>query len=846
AGQRMLVQWERGKSPQERALIAPATAEEFQTVMGRTVPATVGVECQWWAATPDGDTYPHMLHAKGVYSAMELDRRGRGRPASTIGRQLDTEAEPYNAEWNPSPAFSLECLESVTGMSFDVMLRTALAHSDAQEEPEAEGPGPPAQAPASKKPDQTEKSCHHRLSKSAGEYLGMITDLSVMLSFAISGIGLALYHGYAVIYFTTQAPKDASLDARVLGICDTSEEGRRLSWRDAVSEFSETEWPKFPISGLVMASPSEVEDGGHHPDGRRKMREGRSEHQASASSHECKGGQAALQSSVDKQRSDITKLKAQIATPGKAGSKCDEPGSTPSRLRDAAADDGLRRMLFINSWMSARLAAVTWLGGREGSPDFNSLSLSQRVGVLDLRSRLASLGPSRASSAAALSELRRAAPGYLEEPAQPAAFAVDSVALPLDDVKCKPSEHLVGQASDMWRLFKAGMITFEEDTACAVAPFFVAKAGGRRRLVLDTREVSSYFHDPAMVELPTAGAWGGLRTREGDELVVEQVDIEAAFYRVEAPVGLSELMALPVISGKRTAPRLVMLPMGWNWSLYFCQHVVLAHVLKAGFREKDMISDRHAVKNIALSPSVATDVGGAAAVGVNRRQAQGGIAAVERELEAGGLRCKGIATAADEQPLAGLVFQQATGEARLPPGRPWKIRFALLEPASRKYVSGRAVFQLVGHCNWAALLRRPLLSFFSATYRRSRKAGDNARRPWPDVAPELRAAGALPGLAHLDARRSECWRHLGAGAAAAREHAYSSQLAAGLEQVNRDQDECGAGKVVACAGESAPGGLTTDRETQSDFVGLDTILVFPLDAWTSALFGRWARSENFL
>ena len=279
AGQQVLVQWERGKSPQARLLIAPATAEEFHSVMGKAVPPAVGVECLWWAATPDGDVYPHMLHARGVYSAMALDRRGRGRPASMIGRQLDTEAAPYGANWSPSPAFFLECLEFVTGLTFDGMLKTALEHSDDRGGPEDEDPDKLVQAPATKKGGAPGKSSHHRLLKNSGEAielppdlhveeglpdpapdhwyavgatddrrLGKVSDLNAMLSFTISGIGLALYHGYAVIY-STQPPKDSSLDARVLGIRETTEEGRHLAWRDAVSEFSETDWPKFPISG---------------------------------------------------------------------------------------------------------------------------------------------------------------------------------------------------------------------------------------------------------------------------------------------------------------------------------------------------------------------------------------------------------------------------------------------------------------------------------------------------------------------------------------------------------------------------------------------------------------------
>ncbi|CAK0799764.1 unnamed protein product, partial [Prorocentrum cordatum] len=600
---------------------------------------------------------------------------------------------------------------------------------------------------------------------------------------------------------------------------------------------------------------------------RRKTTEERAEHQASASSKEGKGGQAVPQSLVDKQRPEIAKLTAQIATAGTAGKATSlaarlaasepplfpvvaqrDPSPTPLRAASAILESprldavaapgrGRRRRpvrnASVGSWMLERRAAVNWLRGREGGPDFNSLSL-----VRVFRTCGAAWPPGSDS-----------VPGYLDEPAKPAAFAVDSVALPLDGVK--------GNLASAWlvrRLSKAEVITFGEDAACTIAPFCVAKSDGRRRLVI-ARKVNSCIHDPATVELPTAGVWSGLRTREGDELVVEQVDIEAAFYRTEAPAGLSVIAVLPsvlvsdlakidpsspveMISGKRTATRLVVLPTGWT--------------LPSAPRSQR--------------------VDGAAGAHRHRQRARGGAAAVERELEAGGLRCKGIATTADERAPAGLVFQRATGEARLSSIRPWKMHLALLGLASQKYVPGRAVFQRFGHCKWADFLWGALLSVFSSERRCARKAGVNAWRPRPDVASELRAAGALLGLACLSARRpvdplgtsagastgngdpegtlfggigvaerpwpteaargaarlSALWRYLVAGGAAARDHAFSSQLAAGPGRVNHDQDEGGPEKVITCAGESAPDGLNTDRETQGDFVGLDAHLIFPL------------------
>ncbi|CAK0895469.1 unnamed protein product, partial [Prorocentrum cordatum] len=847
AGQRVLVQWERGRAPQARLLIAPASAEEFE---------------------------------------------------------LDTEAVPYGDQWNLSPAFFLECLAFVTGIGVDRMLQTALEHSDEWGEPP--------------RPRITDK------------YLAQIVDSNAMLSFTISGTSLDArvlgiretneqgrhlnWRDAVSESSETDLPKFLISGPRTtfwVSCCirdhDVAPRSRHAKWRAEVGltagdqsvidrefccrllqlavvydQLNITELACMELvsrksqmceyrhrdraigatqgddlledadlylslgktRGLVMVSPSllsyvsdKLRTEAAILKDKRKMWEERTEQQTSADSKEGKGGQAALE----------------LGHP--------QPGRRGRRRRAA-------QNAFVNSWTWECVAAINWPCGKEGSPDFDAFFLSQRAGVLDLRGRLASLGPPPASSAAALSGLRRNAPGYLEEPAKPAKFAVDSIALPLDDVECKPGDHEVGEASDLrrdWkgrysrpkeeqsfvirphfdealrrdklaysdflrRLFEAGMITFGGDAACAIAPIFVAKSGGRRRLVLGTRK--------------------------------------AAVYRVEAPAGWHEFMILPSVAASdllKVDPTLPVSGVRRNQACRFAdglelvslllpaRHVVLAHVLKAGFHERDAVSDLHVVKDVTVSPAVATHVDGAAVIGVGRQQVRGRIAAVGRELEASGLRCKGVAVTAEEQTFAGLVFRRGSGEVCLASGRSWKMRLALLELASQTYVSERAVFQLVGHCKSAALLRGPLLSVFSAACRWARKAGGDVWRLWPDVASELRAADAgrpiEPAVASADASTGD------GDPAGALFGGFG--VAAGLEQANRVVDEDGplpgTGCLEKCAFESEMergGGelsdaTTAERATRGDFVGLAS-MVFPLDAWTSALFRRWARPENVL
>ena len=68
-------------------------------------------------------------------------------------------------------------------------------------------------------------------------------------------------------------------------------------------------------------------------------------------------------------------------------------------------------------------------------------------------------------------------------------------------------------------------------------------------------------------------------------------------------------------------------------------------------------------------------------------------------------------------------------------------------------LTGRQVWQLLGHYDWAVLLRRPLLSVFSAGYKFADRAGDEAWRVWPCLRKKLLQAASLACFAHCDSRR---------------------------------------------------------------------------------------------
>ena len=119
------------------------------------------------------------------------------------------------------------------------------------------------------------------------------------------------------------------------------------------------------------------------------------------------------------------------------------------------------------------------------------------------------------------------------------------------------------------------------------------------------------FEEPAHTQLPTPAAWGGAETKVDTDLLVAQLDVDNAFYRVRFPPGVSEHFALPPVSleglrrldpslvleglpGSDASPHLEVLAMGWSWSLYFCQAPVLQSALDSGLTEEQIVRDRHA------------------------------------------------------------------------------------------------------------------------------------------------------------------------------------------------------------------------------------------------------------
>ncbi|CAK0867614.1 unnamed protein product, partial [Prorocentrum cordatum] len=320
-------------------------------------------------------------------------------------------------------------------------------------------------------------------------------------------------------------------------------------------------------------------------------------------------------------------------------------------------------------------------------------------------------------------------------------------------------------------LLVRGLIDLGERTEATVGIFFVFKSDKRSlRMIADTRVANMRFRLPAHSELPTAGAWSSLAVPKGKSLHLAQMDVDNAFYRIATPLGLRDHFVLPAVdldvlraerpdlsaqlpSWRKASPRLAVLAMGWNWSLFFCQQMVETQVLRSGLARERLARDQRPTPSLEEGPAAAVYVDGAAVIGLYYTGAMETAQRARESLEAVGLRCKGLEGPCAEATFTVLVFDEARGRVGLSRWRMRRIRLSLLHVADRGSATGDEMRVLLGHFTWGALVRRELLSIFSATYRFASWAGGRRRRLWSAAEAELRIAAALVVFSYVDCRR---------------------------------------------------------------------------------------------
>ncbi|CAK0874488.1 unnamed protein product, partial [Prorocentrum cordatum] len=885
------IQRRRGESLQARVALSPCTAAEHTAVAGQKPSVNAEADERLWCmVAPDGGVYPHELTVQALRIVVpndmtdhrQLPNRGGANPAG-LGA--------YGQDWGMTPAeFCLQMRIAMGRSLEDVIARGLTALPPAagpEEEVQALAPASPRIGSGSgllKIPSEwavgrdklpyASPSGWRCVASSDGDGNRVLGDVDFETFVITSGFGIgrrrsgprmakwvcefvrenevtfrSRHAKFKAETGLSSSDQDVSIHAlccRIMHLLLTFDQlsaselacaelvCRRLQmaeyWRrdrihstsrgDELLEDARLYPGTGEARGLICIAPSLltfVADELHKESmvlkGRRKLKEERMASRGDANSGsgggDHQGRLAGMQSTADRQKSEIDKLKKQLAGAPK--------GDARSRGR---------RGLAVDLWTCEVIAALNFLNGRVGGGGYGKLSAAQLADVDSLRDRVSAFGAPDIGPAAA----------------------------------CRGSAR---QCADFLRdLFEAGMINFTSERKHALAPLFVAKrdGGGERRMALDARRVNRMFYDPDVAELPTAGSWQSLRLEADSSLYLGQCDIEAAFYRFLAPAGLSELMILPSIDrvalasvlpagalddtvSRNCSPCLKVLPMGWNWSLFFCQHTVEGMLGAVGFGDAKLVRDRKVIPDLATGPVSAAYVDGVAVIGTQYDEVVDQLSGIYGAFNDGGLKWKEMELPSQEQKFTGLIFDRDLGRISLGPAWMWKIRQALLCRASQPCASGSDLSSLVGHFNWASPLRRPLPCIFQSAYRFIQK---------------VRVAAALVAFAYYDAKRpadamvyctGACTGDLdprgslfGGYGVTKREVEISTVIeTARVRERWRYQVE-GAinARDFAFANRDAP------AEQQASFATVSSELVFPMGSRRNVTFGRRSRDENIL
>ena len=431
-------------------------------------------------------------------------------------------------------------------------------------------------------------------------------------------------------------------------------------------------------------------------------------------------------------------------------------------------------------------------------------------------------------------------------------------------------------------LFRAGLICFRPRASATVGIFFVWKKNKMQRMILDTRLLNTCFREPDHTALPTPACYAGMEIPEVGHLWLAQMDVDNAFYRIRLPAGAESYFRLPQVrrdllcdllrddstfsaellpQEAHITPCLLVLPMGWSWSLYFCQHIVCGAVAQAGVRTDQLFLDRQPCPNLAdQSVGVATYVDNVGVLGTDSAAVNVEARKVLNALENNGLSCKGLYEAGVDHHFLGLDFDRKSGRISVSIERSWKIRLALLALAGAPRIYGPQLRKILGHFTWAVLLRREMLSIFYHVYRFVDKCGDRSWRVWGSVRHELRMAAHLIIFAYCDVRRP--W--------SPRVYVSDSQGAGrdnfgGYAVMYRDLDSATVGAIgrisekwrydvedaIQARSHALELAALSDRPPPPTYDGrtfseVESEVTHPFDSWVLAFQGRWAAAEDIM
>lgn len=171
-----------------------------------------------------------------------------------------------------------------------------------------------------------------------------------------------------------------------------------------------------------------------------------------------------------------------------------------------------------------------------------------------------------------------------------------------------------------------GLVSFGPAIEAKVGNFFVwKKCKTRLWMILAIRLSNTEFEEPWHLSLPSAAAWSSLECSDIGPLLLSQMDVDNAFYRIRCPPGMSAHFEPPrarredlLLAGadvgdldcEYVGARLQVLPMGFACSLFFYQAMVRQSVVNAGLPVSRLVEDRAVPERLGESPLAGVCVDG--------------------------------------------------------------------------------------------------------------------------------------------------------------------------------------------------------------------------------------------
>jgi hypothetical protein len=343
----------------------------------------------------------------------------------------------------------------------------------------------------------------------------------------------------------------------------------------------------------------------------------------------------------------------------------------------------------------------------------------------------------------------------------------DSILLPPDKLADKKiPKPVVKVEHTEWckvvrRARDVGLFKFVLHPKCVNGVFGTPKKD-QQRFIVDCRPANAMMVDSPAVSLPTPDLLAAVRPIAGRPLYVGKVDLDNFYHRIRLPDWLVPYFALPPVRAGEVGlaaeygadtlvwPCCAALPMGFSHSVYLAQ-AAHEHMLdtRTSLSSQDRIGvaadltlDEHRLLHTVYIDDLI-------ALSHSRSQVDDAIDAYLPVAESNGTPAKPskvVRATTDPVDALGLEIDGVEHTVGLSVPKLQQLCHDTMLLLQRGSCTGRDMEVLVGRWVWASLVRRPVLSVFSAVFRFQQAADGRLFEIWPSVRRELLTAVGLAPL----------------------------------------------------------------------------------------------------